>query len=150
MPKKLNRNRIIVLLGLLLLGIGLHLGIDGLHGATVDADLKFKWTMSGDDGMMGQASVYSLRFAEDPDSLVNLWNQTTEAAGGGVFTLPGQLDSVMVTLPLETGRDYYFGVKVGDEVPNWSGLSNVVVVNIPDSLTPSQVTDLQYEVIGVN
>jgi len=150
MPKKVNRRHIIVLLSLLILGIGLHLGLGNLHGAVVNAEMKLTWTAPGDDGMLGQASQYSLRYAETSDSLVSNWNNTTEIAGVPVPGIAGQTDSVLFTLPLETGKDYFFGIKTADEVPNWSILSNVVLVNVPDGISPNPVTDLQYEVLGVN
>lgn len=150
MPKVFKRKRIIMLIALLLLGVGLHWSIDRLHGATVNVDLKLKWTAPGDDGIMGVATAYSIRWAETSDSLVNYWDATKELPGAPVPSPALFMDSIMFSVPLETGKDYFFAIKTADEVPNWSQISNIIAINVPDSISPSPINDLQYEVIGVN
>jgi hypothetical protein len=173
----LKKVGLVLLLLVIVLGLGLYLGTNNLYGSIVDATLKLSWTNTGDDGYVGQSAVWSLHYAETPDSLVDFWSQTTEVASETTTTPSGQLDSVIFTLPLETGKDYFFGTKIGDEIQpynsenhwqidssvtpwdtipltiegrNWSVLSNIKIINIPDNIPPSPVTDLEYEIIGVN
>ncbi len=38
---------------------------------------------------------------------------------------------------------YYFAIKVSDEIPNISGLSNVASTTTPDETPPLAITNLQ-------
>lgn len=127
------------------------LGFGNIPGdtSTINANVKVKWTAPGDDLIVGQATVSDLRYSGSQDSLVNFWDSTAQ-----ISTQPpssaGFKDSVTVNLNLELGKDYFFAIKHADEVPNWSGISNIFVLNIPDSLAPSPVTDLTVEVVNIN
>jgi len=101
------------------------------------------WTATGDDGLIGQASQYDGRVAMTEDSLINYWNSCTQWLGAGKTPLPsGELESYTFTLSVEVGNTYYFAIKVADEVPNWSLISNIVSQYIPDDIAPTAVVDL--------
>ena len=97
--------------------------------------VQLSWTASGDDGVQGTASQYDLRYRTDgpitEDSTFYLGvivpTQVPKAAG--------TLEEYVIELPAGV---YYFAIKVADEVPNWSELSNIVMVNVgvfpPDSV----------------
>ena len=97
--------------------------------------VQLSWTASGDDGVQGTASQYDLRYRTDGpitgDSTFYLGviipTQAPKAAG--------VLEEYIIELPAGV---YYFAIKAADEVPNWSELSNVVMVNVgvfpPDSV----------------
>lgn len=109
--------------------------------------VMLKWTATGDDGMTGQASRYDLRIsttAVGTDTL-SWWNAATVVSmTGKVPSAPGTADSVSVP-NLTTGTRYYAILKVGDEVPNWSGYSNVAVIDLRDLIAPAAVADLRVK-----
>ncbi|MBD3337416.1 MAG: hypothetical protein GF355_18030 [Candidatus Eisenbacteria bacterium] len=82
------------------------------------------WTAPGDDGSTGTAAAYSVRYMRSPITTGN-WSQATIAAGAPAPGAPGAPETFTVD-GLSELTIYYFAVKTADEVPNWSGLSNVV------------------------
>jgi hypothetical protein len=95
------------------------------------------WTTPGDDGGAGRASRYDLRISTAAiagTDTVSWWGGAT--AVDMAWKLPGlsgALDSMVLT-GLTSGTRYYAILRVGDEVPNWSGFSNVAVLD-PTDLT---------------
>ncbi len=105
------------------------------------------WTATGDDGMTGQASRYDLRISTSAVTTDTLswWNAATVVnMTGKVPSAPGTADSVSVP-NLTQGLRYYAILKVGDEVPNWSGYSNVAVIDLRDVIPPAAVADLRVK-----
>jgi hypothetical protein len=87
-----------------------------------------RWTAPGDDGNAGRASAYELRYSETavPSDTTSWW---ASAINAGALPQPltagsGELFSVA---GLDTSTTYYFVIRTRDEVPNWSGFSNVAV-----------------------
>ena len=112
--------------------------------ATTTATLL--WTAPGDDGMTGRASRYDLRISTNAiagTDTLSWWNAATVVdMSGRVPASPGAADSVAVS-NLLVGSRYYAILRAGDEVPNWSGYSNVALIDLRDSTAPSRVTDLR-------
>lgn len=111
---------------------------------TVSATLV--WTAPGDDGTLGRAALYDLRVSANPiagaDTL-SWWNAATLVnMSGRLPALAGALDSMVVTGLLPSTR-YYAVIRAGDEVPNWSGFSNVAVIDTRDAIAPIRVSDLR-------
>jgi hypothetical protein len=102
--------------------------------------VSLSWTAPGDDSLSGNASQYDLRYS------TSAITSTTFASATRFMPTPtpatsGTRQSVIVTglLPNTT---YYFAIKTGDEVPNWSGISNVIsrtTLAAPDTTRPAQV-----------
>jgi len=82
------------------------------------------WTAPGDDGNIGTASEYDIRYSASPITQAN-WDSAIQASGEPEPSVAGDLDSFGVT-GLSPETTYYFALKTADEVPNWSPLSNVV------------------------
>jgi len=101
------------------------------------------WTAPGDDGTSGTATAYEIRYALAPITEAN-WNlavEVTSAPSPG----PAGIAETFTIGQLSDSSRYYFAIKTADEVPNWSGLSNVVsaLTLARDDLTPpAAVTDL--------
>jgi hypothetical protein len=101
--------------------------IKGLKVNSVSNDsIKLEWTATGDDGETGVASFYDLRysyFAIGTDT-ASWWLTAEAATGEPTPSIPGNPDSMLVigTLP---DSIYYFIIKAVDEVPNFSGFSNI-------------------------
>gem|GEM_PF-1543336 len=91
------------------------------------ADINYaalEWTVPGDDSLSGRAVVYDMRRSALPITAAN-FVAATAVVGEPVPGLPGARQGMTVS-GLTSGVRYYFALKTGDEVPNWSPLSNVV------------------------
>jgi len=93
-----------------------------------DSSVTLAWTAPGDDGALGTASGYDLRYSLTPvgSDTVGWWNSAETFSGEPSPSLSGMSDSCAIhnLLPDTT---YYFVIKTADEVPNWSSFSNVAV-----------------------
>ena len=112
---------------------------------SADSSLTVLWTATGDDGNVGTATTYDLRYRTvgitGTDTL-SWWNAATRVTGLPAPHPAGVTDSMRVRglTPLTT---YYFILKVADEVPNWSGYSNMAVkATSGDQTPPSAIADL--------
>ncbi|MBD3235180.1 MAG: SUMF1/EgtB/PvdO family nonheme iron enzyme [Candidatus Eisenbacteria bacterium] len=91
--------------------------------------VELRWTTTGDDGNTGVASQYDLRYAHEPINDTT-WLEATQVAGEPDPAAPGNVQTFRIdSLAFDT--HYYFSMKVGDEVPNWSLLSNPAEVTTP-------------------
>lgn len=101
------------------------------------------WTTPGDDSLIGNASQFDLRYSTSPIGASNFaaatrWNAMPTPAA------PGTHQSVVVS-GLLPGTTYYFSLKTADEVPNWSGISNLAsktTAAAPDTIRPAPVATL--------
>jgi len=111
---------------------------------TTTTSVTMLWTAPGDDGLIGQASRYDLRIsttAVGADTL-SWWNAATVVnMTGKVPAAPGTADSVSVP-NLVPGSRYYAILRAADEVPNWSGYSNVAIIDLLDLIPPSRIANL--------
>lgn len=92
-------------------------------GSPTASTLTLTWTASGDDGTSGTASVYDIRYSTSTITEAS-WNSATQVSGEPAPSASGSAESFAVT-GLSQSTTYYFAIKVADEVPNWSGLSNI-------------------------
>jgi len=89
------------------------------------------WTAPGDDGDIGRAAGYDLRYLPASFGPINTeekWTQAFEAANEAVPSSAGQRDSAVVSGLLPCA-DYYFCIKSYDEAFNYSPLSNSPLVS---------------------
>jgi hypothetical protein len=85
--------------------------------------IRLTWTAPGDNGELGTASQYDIRYSLNPIDSLN-WDSVTMCVGEPAPGDPGQ--TATFTVPgLTYGTTYYFALKTADGVPNWSDLSNV-------------------------
>lgn len=135
---------VLVLLGLLLFVVPFP-----AHSQV--ASIALSWTAPGDDGNVGTASRYDLRWSiTRPDTTSTAakdawWAAATAVAGVPTPLIAGSAQSVVVSPAggFTTGRTYYFVIRSADEVPNWSAWSNVAVKGIPDTTPPAPIIDLR-------
>lgn len=93
--------------------------------SVTSSSITLMWLAPGDDGTEGRASVYDLRYSETPNLVANWWDSVaTPFEGEPRPALPGEIDSITVG-DLAPATTYYFALRTGDEVPNWSAISNV-------------------------
>jgi hypothetical protein len=103
-------------------------------GSTTPTSVSLTWTAVGDDGHTGTATYYDLRYAVWDITEEN-WDSTTQVSGEPDPQPSGSAEAFTVT-DLAPGTTYFFALKVGDEVPNWSALSNVAsaaTLPLPDT-----------------
>ncbi len=104
-----------------------------------DGAFTLIWTASGDDDGEGQASEYDIRYATTSLSEAT-WGSAMVLDSPPVPSPAGEIDSVTVTGL--SGGNWLFGLKVADEVPNWSTMSNVVSGSVADTIPPHVINDL--------
>ncbi|UCD64234.1 MAG: fibronectin type III domain-containing protein [Candidatus Zixiibacteriota bacterium] len=110
-------------------------------GATPNS-VTLSWTAPGDDGGVGTATVYDVRYSTSYITDAN-WDQATQVAGEPAPQPAGSAETLTVT-GLDPSTTYYFAVKTADEVPNWSPLSNVATITTePEQEAPGNIADLQ-------
>ena len=132
-------------LWLLCLGAPLLLAAmaDGAQAQSPWNSVTLSWTTPGDDSLTGTASQFDLRYSLSPITATNFaaairWTPMPVPAA------PGTRQSVTVT-GLTPATTYYFAIKTGDDVPNWSLMSNVVsraTAAVPDTARPAPVATL--------
>lgn len=89
--------------------------------ATPSSD-TLRWTAPGNDGSVGTASSYDIRYSTTP-VVDSTWANATHASGVPAPQAAGSQESLVVA-GLQSGTTYYFALKTADAVPNWSELSN--------------------------
>jgi len=106
-----------------------------------DTFVSLKWTAPGDDGTLGKASGYDMRYSTSPITAGNF--AAASAWSVPKPTAPGTSQTTLIT-GLQPGTSYYFAIRTRDEIPNWSLLGNVLVVptDAVDRTPPSDVKDL--------
>jgi phosphodiesterase/alkaline phosphatase D-like protein len=101
------------------------------------------WTTPGDDGMIGNAAQFDLRYATSPIN-ANNFASATRWTSMPTPASPGTQQNVTVS-GLQANTLYYFAIKTGDDVPNWSPVSNIVsrtTLAAPDVTRPGPVASL--------
>ena len=98
------------------------------------------WTAPGDDGTVGTAAQYDIRYSTALITDAN-FNSATQAPNLPAPSAAGTSETFDVT-GLTENTTYYFALKTADEVPNSSGLSNVTQATTPDATAPADVVDL--------
>jgi len=86
--------------------------------------ITLTWTAPGDDGNSGTASHYDIRYSTSTITEGN-WNSASQCTGEPTPKVAGISESFTVT-GLNSNTTYYLAIKTADEVPNWSGLSEIV------------------------
>ena len=83
------------------------------------------WTNTGDDGTVGNASSYEVRYSTSPITEAN-WNSRAVFCSG--TPLSSGTPQCCSGVTLSSGTTYYFAVRLKDDAHNISPLSNVVQV----------------------
>ncbi len=116
-----------------------------LETADVTAtSVRLTWTAPGDDGNAGTAGEYDIRYSTSEITEGN-FSAATVVNGVPAPAAAGTAQSVTLN-GLTPDTPYFFAMKTADEVPNWSGLSNVAQATTappPDATPPAAVADLE-------
>ena len=109
------------------------LGIQSVEGSTVTV----AWTAPGDDGDEGRADAYDLRWSFAPIT-AGTWGAAAQVAGVPAPGEPGTAESH--AFDVAGKADVHVALKTADEVPNWSGLSNVPSEELDELFVVRQLT----------
>lgn len=107
-----------------------------------NGEIILTWTATGDDGTVGTASQYDIRYAITPITLQN-WDLASQVSGEPSPQTSGTTESFAIG-NLNPNQTYYFAIKVVDEAGNWSGLSNVAGGLPADLMPPAKINDLGF------
>jgi len=105
-----------------------------ISGSTV----RLTWTAPGDDGPIGQASAYDLRYNTTPITVLNF--EESSPILTGTPSPSGTLESV--ERDGFSSDTYFFALRTEDDNGNVSGLSNVAMVTFDDTTVPNAILDL--------
>jgi len=98
-----------------------------LHAVMYDGtSVTLHWTAPGDDGDIGQSSIYDMRCStEKYGADTAAWWDAAEPCPG--IQLPSQSGTTesFTVLGLESDSTYYFAIKAADDAGNWSEISNI-------------------------
>jgi hypothetical protein len=116
--------------------------VTGMYVNNVTASsIRLIWTAPGDDSLTGTATQYDIRYSTAAITAAN-WASATQATGEPTPHIAGTSETFTVT-GLNPNTAYYFAVKTGDEVPNWSGLSNIATgTTSPETVAPAHIANL--------
>lgn len=109
------------------------------------------WTAPGDDGDVGTADRYEMVFSTDSTDLYAQVGDFKSCPSCVLVSgLPRPLVAGTVQEAVISGvspnTDYWVAMRAGDEVPNWSGISNIIKVHISKDVTaPSMIIDFRIK-----
>jgi hypothetical protein len=106
--------------------------------------VTLSWTTPGDDSLIGTASQFDIRYSTSAITAAN-FGSATRWTGAPSPAAAGTHQSTVVT-GLAPATTYYFAMKTADEVPNWSGISNVTTkatTAAPDTVRPAALSTVQ-------
>jgi hypothetical protein len=89
-----------------------------------EISLTLSWTATGDDGGSGNAGVYDIRYSNIEITDSN-WDNSILVQNLPTPKNVGDTEELVVA-DLYPNTTYHFALKVGDEIPNWSPISNSV------------------------
>lgn len=117
--------------------------------------ITLDWTAPGDDGNVGTASSYEMRWSTTrPDTTglaaagpsgttaVNSWWAAATVVGSMPAPLVAGTTQTKTVTGSFTPNTYYFLMKACDEVPNCSPYSNLAAKVIVDTTPPARILDL--------
>jgi|GEM_PF-3600447 len=107
--------------------------------------VQLEWTAPGNDGNMGTAGSYDIRYSTSPITDANF--QSAPQADITIIPAAAGEEQIFKVLGLQTDVTYYFAVKTADESGNVSELSNAASATTrsytPDEVTVSSLAELQ-------
>jgi ferredoxin len=108
--------------------------------------IELSWTATGDDGNVGTAYQYDIRYSTD-EIYDHNWETSFSLSNVPNPSSAGMPESMILT-EFEVGEEMYFAMKVIDDAGNESSLSNIAHAHILfDTIPPAPINDLSTEVI---
>lgn len=118
----------------------LALAVSLASGTAADTrTAALEWTAPGDDGYIGTAKYYMIRFSRSPITPANFLFATP--LNTAMLPGPPRAREHMTVVGLTPGVGYYFALRAMDEVGNWSQVSNIAYL-------PSSVAGVDGAMVG--
>src|SRR3989339_351898 len=92
-------------------------------GSATQTAITLSWTAVGDDGTTSTATSYDIRYSNTQITDAN-WGSATPVTGEPAPKVNGGAETMVIN-GLTENTQYYFAIKAGDEIPNWSPISNI-------------------------
>ncbi len=112
--------------------------------ATTDTSVSLTWIAPGDNGNVGQAASYDLRY-RTPDLTPAEFDSATQVTSGVPTPALAGTRQTAVVVGLTALSHYGFALRTADAVPNWSDLSNIVEAVTSPSSKPDRRWDVPRE-----
>lgn len=122
--------KLLLILGLILCG-----------SSAYAADVSLYWTAPGDDGTVGTAASYDVRWSLNPITPAN-WGSATPVTGEPTPAVFGTTQSMVLT-GLASKTVHFVAMTAADSAGNISAISNVISFTTPDDMPPSTIVDLR-------
>lgn len=106
-----------------------------------DTLLELSWKATGDDGTVGTATTYDIRYSNVPLN-ESIWLRATQIDNEPAPLPAGTEQRFQVKKPWHD-REIFWGIKAIDESLNISDLSEVAVWSPRDEISPSRIVDLR-------
>ena len=106
--------------------------------------ITLTWTAPGDDGNIGTAAGYVVKYSTSGPITDANWDSATTYSQSWTPLSAGSTET-HTTSGLSSNTTYWFAVKAYDEVPNYSGISNTpseTTTTSSDTAPPAAITDL--------
>jgi len=119
--------------------------LTGIPKGSIEAELS--WTAPGDDGSVGLASDYEIRYNTNTINESN-WASSTKIDSALVAKIAGTKQKFIVT-GLTGGLTYSIAIKTRDESGNVSPISNVakIATDAADQIKPNPISDLKINAV---
>jgi beta propeller repeat protein len=114
-------------------------------------EINLNWIAPGDDGSIGTATEYIVRYSNNAIDSQTAWDAATDISGEPIPLVYGSHQKMVVSnlIPRQT---YYFAIRALDEIGNLSALSNSPSAadpsKLPESANPLQLTDSTVDESG--
>lgn len=105
------------------------------------SSITVRWTARGDDYDTGLAAAYDLRWSHDPIIDLATFQAATQVTGVPAPAMPGMMEQVVIS-GLTSDTPHYVALRIADEIPNLSGISNVIIATTLDGTAPAAISDL--------
>jgi chitodextrinase len=99
------------------------------YAQTTPTSVQLTWTAPGDDGPVGTATQYDLRYSTAAITAAN-FAAATQWASMPTPAISGTSQTVTVT-GLASSTTYYFALKAQDDAGNWAAVSNIISRTTP-------------------
>ncbi|HYJ34248.1 MAG TPA: FlgD immunoglobulin-like domain containing protein [Candidatus Binatia bacterium] len=121
------------------------LAVSRSQAQTAGLAVTLLWTATGDNGIVGQAAKYDLRYtatAVSGTDTLAWWNKAAVVNMSGHVPPPsGARDSVVIA-GLVLGKKYFAVLRVADASGNWSGFSNMATIDLTKNVTGVDIAEL--------
>jgi len=113
--------------------------------------VSMSWTAPGDDGAVGSATSYLIRYSNLPIANIHCFRHLSYDIEN--FIVPAVSGTVEnhIAVDLEAGKLLYFAIVAVDEAGNWAPVSNYVSTTVTiDTMKPETITGLTATPVGAN